>query len=224
MKLKAAQQFWDAIENEILQEAERLDNLKKTLKAADPLGTAALLQEIGMPDTSPLEEEIATLPLEIVDLVEQVGDCEVEISFSLSAYPELQRNAMGVPVAAQTLSLRLFIDHSGTMPPTFCLHFNSEVQLDQLEHTPLVCAKGSKSPQNPICNSTQTAFIWQLNRQVHTQLCIGNVQILGLYQSLKRTIEEMSHACISCGIAHKSNNARLRRSTPCDVLSCTQLW
>lgn len=223
-KLQEATSFYAAIEAEILKEAERLDNVKKALKAVDPKGTAALLQEIGMPDSSPLEEEISALPSHIIDLVEQVGDCEIEMSFSLSAYSELQRTAMGVPASAQSLLLRLSVDHSATKPPSFCLHYNNQTHVESLVHTPWMCARDSKSPQGQVCISTQTAFVWQMNRRVHTQLHIGNVRILDVYDFMKKNIEEMSHACVSCGTSHNAHNARLRRSTPCDVLACAQLW
>ncbi|CAN9179146.1 unnamed protein product [Alternaria alternata] len=95
-----------ALKQKLLREADRLEGLKRALKMKDPVGTALLLEEYDVPDTSFLEEEILELPAGIVDLVELIGDDEVEMSFSLASYTELQRNAMGVPSAANNLLVR----------------------------------------------------------------------------------------------------------------------
>jgi hypothetical protein len=223
-KLSEAMIFWESIEAEIIKETERLEGLQKALKAADPGGTTALLQRLDVPDTSPLEEEIAALPAGIIDVVEKVGASEVEISFALSVVSELQRRAMGVPSTADTLLLRLFIDHTGVMPPSFCLHYSGEDRLETFDHAPWLCSQDSRAPQDHVCVSVQTAFIWQLNRTVHVQLRMGNTKIAVLYDLVKKKMEKMSHVCVSCGSTHSAKSARLRRSTPCNVLSCAQLW
>ncbi|KAI4910128.1 hypothetical protein J4E90_007559 [Alternaria incomplexa] len=109
-ELSKATEFWDGIEAEIMQEAERLEGLKRTLKAKDPLQTALLIEEYNIPDSNLLEDEIQELPPGIIDLVELLDDDEIEMSFTLASYTELQRSAMGVPSTANNLLLRLTID------------------------------------------------------------------------------------------------------------------
>ncbi|KAL6707029.1 hypothetical protein ACN47E_004781 [Coniothyrium glycines] len=222
-KLTEASSFWQGIEAEVVAEAERLDALKKALKRADPKGTVALLQEISIPDCSPLEEEISALPIDIFNVVEIVGDNEVEASFSLSTH-EMQRKAMGVPVAAQSLLLRIFVDHTGSFPPSFCSHFDCEVLEKTSNHSPWICSPESKPPQNDFCTSNQSIFLWQLNRRVHAYLQAKDAKMVDMYSSIKKQIETLSTACISCGRVHKAQNARLRRSTPCDMFACRHLW
>ncbi|KAI4621825.1 hypothetical protein J4E80_004198 [Alternaria sp. BMP 0032] len=109
-ELSKATEFWDGIEAEIMQEAERLEGLKRTLKAKDPLQTALLIEEYNIPDSNLLEDEIQELPPGIIDLVELIDDDEIEMSFTLASYTELQRSAMGVPSTANNLLVRLTID------------------------------------------------------------------------------------------------------------------
>ncbi|KAF1844586.1 uncharacterized protein K460DRAFT_94487 [Cucurbitaria berberidis CBS 394.84] len=223
-KLLEATLFWENIEKEITREAERLEALQKALKAKDPKGTSLLLEELGIQDNSLLDEEIMRLPAGVIDVVEKVGNNEIEISFPLNAFTELQRGAMGIPTTAKTLILRLSIDHLGDMPSSFCVHFNSDVNLDSLEHSPWNCSPSSRSPQEKICKSVQTAFTWQLNRILYTQLRIGNIGIADLHKLVKKRMEELGQSCIACGTSHNAKNAQLRRSTPCDVISCARLW
>ncbi|KAI4631096.1 hypothetical protein J4E83_002624 [Alternaria metachromatica] len=109
-ELSKATEFWDGIEAEIMREAERLEGLKRTLKAKDPLQTALLIEEYNIPDSNLLEDEIQELPPGIIDLVELIDDDEIEMSFTLASYTELQRSAMGVPSTANNLLIRLTID------------------------------------------------------------------------------------------------------------------
>ena len=216
-KLHEAALFWESIEQEIMREAERLEALQRALKVKDPKGTNLLLQEIGVPDNSLLEDELSELPAGVIDVVEKTGDNEVEISFTLTAYTEMQRGAMGIPKAAKTLLLRLFIDHNGDMAPSFCIHFNNDPNLESIEHYPWICSEESKSPQENFCKTVQTAFIWQLNRIVHTQLRVGNVRIVDLHRFMKNRLEELGHSCISCGTLHKATK---RKTAALNAVRC----
>jgi hypothetical protein len=223
-ELAKATAFWEIIEEEIVKEAERLDALRRALKAKDPIGIARLLEVHGIPDTSLLEEEIMKLPAGIIDHVELVGENNVELSFSLSSYTEPQRNAMGVPQAAKYLIIHLSIDHYGVMPPSFCTHFDSDPGLDTLKHLSWICSKDARAPNRHVCVSPQTVFIWQLKRGVYRLLHTGVVAIGEIYRLVQTKIGRMGHGCVSCALPHIANNAQLRRSTPCGIIACAQLW
>ncbi|KAL1795692.1 hypothetical protein ACET3X_005916 [Alternaria dauci] len=145
-KLLKATSFWDGIEAEIMREADRLEGLKRALKTKDPIGTALLLEEYDVPNTSLLEEEMLKLPAGVIDLVELIGDDEVEMSFSLASYTELQRSAMGVPSAANNLLVRLYLDRYGSRPPSFCTHYDSDTDLETTQHIPWICHKMATVP------------------------------------------------------------------------------
>ncbi|KAF1917829.1 hypothetical protein BDU57DRAFT_514297 [Ampelomyces quisqualis] len=224
LKLIEAAKFWEEIENEILKEAARLDDLTKCLQARDPKGTALLLQELGIPGNGPLDDEMAMLPACLVNFVERVGDTQVEISFPLSAFTELQRGALGMPNGANSFLLRLQLPNLEGMPPSFCTHFSHDESLDTIEHTPWICSNDSRSPHENFCTTKQTVFAWQLHRIIHTQLRIGNFGIADLHRIIKKTMEELGHMCVSCGVSHNATKAQLRRATPCNTIACANLW
>jgi hypothetical protein len=223
-ELLKATAFWDGIEAEIMREADRLEGLKRTLKAKDPMGTALLLQEYNVPDISLLEEEILKLPVGVIDQIELLSDDEVEMSFSLVAYTELQRSAMGVPSTAKNLLIRLYLDRYGDRPPRFCIHYDSDTNLETTQHFPWICHKTSKAPEEHVCFSPQTAFIWQMNRTIYRYLTSQDLTIAGFFPRVQNTIENMGHLCICCAINHRAKNTQLRRSTPCSDVECAQLW
>jgi len=101
--------------------------LTSYLNVQDPFGTKILLESLGIDDVDPLDEELEELPIAIAGAVEKCGDNEVEISFPLSEWTDLQRSAMGVG-DAKTLLLRLFLDHLGDMPTSFCFHLDANTQ------------------------------------------------------------------------------------------------
>ncbi|KAI4621457.1 uncharacterized protein J4E87_006674 [Alternaria ethzedia] len=222
--LSKATEFWDSIEAEIMQEAERLEGLKRTLKAKDPLQTALLIEEYNIPDSNLLEDEIQELPSGIIDLVELIDDDEIEMSFTLASYTELQRSAMGVPSTANNLLLRLTIDRYGSKPPAFCVHYDSDKGIETDQHFPWICVATSNAPHGNVCFSKQTVFVWQMNRHIHRYLRAGNVSLRGLYGLVQTMIGEMGQRCISCGCRHKGKNTQLRRSTPCWTVACQLLW
>ncbi|KAI4940975.1 hypothetical protein J4E91_011060 [Alternaria rosae] len=223
-KLSEAIEFWDGIEAEIMREAERLEGLKRTLKAKDPLQTALLIKEYSIPDSNLLEDEIQELPSGIIDLVELIDDDEIEMSFTLASYTELQRSAMGVPSTANNLLVRLTIDRYGSKSPAFCVHYDSDKNIETDQHFPWICVATSNAPHGNVCFSKQTAFVWQMNRHIHRYLRTGNVSIRGLYGIVQTMIGEMGQRCISCGSRHKRKNTQLRRSTPCWAVACQLLW
>jgi hypothetical protein len=223
-RLKEATVFWEEIQRNILVEAERLEGIQRALKRKDPKGTALLLQELGIPDNSVIDDEIMRLPAEIMDITERVGDDKVELSFSLTEFMELHRSAMGVPTGASNLLVRFAPAIERSAAPSFCLHFNNDAGLDTLNHSPWICAEGSMPPHEKVCTTPQTALGWQLSRLVYNLLKKNNPSIADLYRFMKKRMEDMGHACITCDNSHNARNARLRRSTPCSLLPCARLW
>ncbi|KAH8723523.1 hypothetical protein GQ44DRAFT_580144, partial [Phaeosphaeriaceae sp. PMI808] len=224
LKLTEAMGFWEYVEDEIIREAARLENLQRALKKRDPTGTALLLQELGIPDNDFLSEKVKKLPARVIDMVKIISGTELEIRFPLSTVTGLQRQAMGIPTGAHSLQLRLILHNIEEIPPSFCLHFSSEKNLEILEHLPWTCSEDSKSPHKNVCTTTPSAFTWQLSRILHTQLRTGNLDIADLYKVMEQKMTEVGHACISCGTSHNAKLAKLRRATPCSIVDCARLW
>jgi hypothetical protein len=223
-KLAEAAKFWEGIEVEILKEAARLESLQRALKASDPKGTTALLRELDIPTDSLLNEEIRNLPAGVIDAVERVGEAEVEINFSLNAFTELQRRAMGIPEGTNTLLLRLFTDYEDGTPPEFCLHFNNDDDLGTLERKRGSHRDDSKPRYKDSCTAGQTAFTWQLHQYILTRFLIGDITIANLHKLVTDRLPYMGRMCISCGDSHYAGKAQIRRATPCNLLACATLW
>ncbi|KAF9701114.1 hypothetical protein EKO04_000157 [Ascochyta lentis] len=223
-KLTETAIFWQGIEEELLQEAQRLKTLQKALKAKDPKGTTLLLEQLGVSDTTELDEEMMKLPAGVIDMVERTSDNEVEISFSLAAFTQLQRTAMGIPEQANTLLLRLYRDDRKELPPSFCLHYNMESNLEIIFHTPYTCSERSEIPTQRICTSAYTALTWQLSRIIYSRIRRGEVGIAAVYQDVTLWLRNIAQYCVSCNSSHNTQTAQLRRSTPCNLISCARLW
>ncbi|MCJ1320895.1 hypothetical protein MMC15_006236 [Xylographa vitiligo] len=109
--LDAAAKFLDDEVADLLAEARHLENLRLFIKIEDPIGTSILLATPGIEEPSPLDEAIACLPRGLVDVVEKIGEQEVELHFPLTHLKDLQRKAMGVG-KAQSLFVRLVVIES----------------------------------------------------------------------------------------------------------------
>jgi hypothetical protein len=221
-KLREAAKFWERVQNDIVKEAERLEELQAALLAEDPTGTANVLEQLGISDITWIDREIAKLPAHISKVVKKAADNQIEISFPLRVYKELQRKAMGIPFEAHTLMLRVSLERPSGDPPSFCLHYKTEPGLAAKIHTPYVCSQVSQSPSELYCATTQTAFTWQLSRILHHHIQNGDIGIESLHRCV--TTATLGQSCISCGAAHDGKNAYLRRSTPCDLQVCEKLW
>lgn len=223
-QLTEAATFWQKIEDELVEEAQRMESLRRALKTSDPKETTLLLQHFNIPDTNELDDEMMRLSAEVLNAVEKVSANEVEMSFSLAALTQLQRTAMGVPDIANALLLRLQRDDSTDSSPSFCLHYNSHLQFETMSHSPYSCSAGSEHPTRQICSSGQTVLTWQLSRVIYSRLRRGDTAIETIYRSTLIWLRDIAQFCVSCSTSHKATTSQLRRSTPCDLLSCAQLW
>lgn len=223
--LTEATTFWQKIEDDIIREETRLIALRNALKARDPKGTALLLQQVGVPDTSELDDEMMKLPAGVIDLVERIGHNEVEMTFALATLTQLQRSAMGVPEGAHTLMLQLSLAYENENSPSFCLHYNTDLHLETLAHTKYICSPGSENPTKQVCASAQTALTWQLSRVVFSELRRGTTGIADLFQHISTWLPKLVQLCVSCS-AKDGQPIQLRRSIPCtsNPYACAQLW
>jgi hypothetical protein len=232
--LNQAMIFWENIEEETIAESERLDGLRRALEAKDPSGTITLLQELGVPNDSRLDEEMANLPTGLFDVMERVSEDEVEVSFSLAAFTEMQRGAMDIPREANSLLLRLNMDDAPDkmLYMYFCMHFDSDADLDGVQDVPwrqhLPWRSGTDTSwwsHMEFCTTTPTAFVWQLSCLIHTKPNKDYHDLADLHTFLKNSIGKRGHMCILCGESLGCQHAvQLRRSTPCDFLACSRLW
>jgi len=217
---KAFESACDYVTNQVtslLAEVERLSGLRRSLKAMDPEGTYALLAELEIDDnTSPLEDEIASLSLELVDVIELVGENAVELHFPLTHHTALQRTGMGTN-SSQSLVVRLVVG-SSSLPSGFCMHFDNELKglANSNDHSPRLVFDDS-SNEGTFCHGHVNHTKYQLGHILSRYLLNGSKSLEETYNFLKLSLGNLSQRCIVCGMPH---GVRLRRSTVCQKPSC----
>ncbi|KAF2016475.1 hypothetical protein BU24DRAFT_422819 [Aaosphaeria arxii CBS 175.79] len=224
--LIAASDYFAPITKAIVDEADRLADVKLALKSRDPVGTALLLGTLNIEDTTPLDDELALLPITMASAVEKRGDKEIEISFPLSSLTEMQRTALGLR-DSKNLLLRLFIDWAGEVPTGFCLHLDDEFDTADadMEHlSPWVPAHEAEAPELVYCRGRNSALTWQLNRILHQYIKQNDLKIASLHTFLSGELLKLAYKCVVCGSSHGANNTQMRRAMPCQTPSCSTMW
>jgi hypothetical protein len=120
----AAAEYMSDQASRLLAEAERMDALRRALKSADPQGTSTFLAELGIEDTSPIDDELAALPTELINVIDKVDEDQVELQFPLTHFTAFQRTAMGAG-NSRSLVVRLVLGYFRE-PPGFCMHLDGE--------------------------------------------------------------------------------------------------
>ncbi|KAF2728195.1 hypothetical protein EJ04DRAFT_109598 [Polyplosphaeria fusca] len=228
-KLAEAAKYYEKVEQEVLNETDRLQEIQRALKTVDPKGTAVLLEQLGVQDVDPLDEEIENLPIGVIDAVERKGKNEVEVSFPLTHLTELQRAGLGIGTA-KTLLIRFYLDYAEEMPAMFCLHLDNDPTLQDSTiedlHTPWVCLRDLGEPIRPYCHGPITLLTWQLSRVLHRHFrrSLELKTISGLHFAVQHALRDMARCCIVCGTSHNAQHRSLRRATVCASVACAKVW
>lgn len=202
-------------------EAHRLSSLRRSLKMRDPESASALCIELGIGDTSPLEDEIASLPHELVNLIEMVDDDVVELNFPLTHYSALQRAGMGIK-SAQSLIVRLSVEYS-SLSAGFCIHLDNELRglANSRGHSSWLVLDNNFNAGTPLCIGQMNRATYQLARFLSRHLQFSSKTLEETYTTVKLSLDTMSESCIICGIPH---GVRLRRSGFCQNSACWALY
>jgi hypothetical protein len=213
------------ISNELMAlnaEAERLSVLRRSLKLKDPEGTSALCLKLGIGNNaSALEDKIAGIPSDLINVIEMIDDDTVELDFPLSHLTALQRGGLGTG-NAQSLIVRLAMGELSSVP-LFCIHL--DIELGKLDnsggHSPwLFNAKGTLEETKSCCGQMNRAT-YHLRGTLESYLHCGLKTVKGIYEMLKRSLDCLLETCITCGNSH---GVRLHRPTPCKNISCRRLF
>jgi hypothetical protein len=205
----------------LLAEAERLSGLRRSLKTKDLEGTLALCAEIGINDTSPLEDEIASLLFELVDVIEMVNENVVKLHFPLTHHTALQRAGMGTS-SAQSLIVRLFAG-SGSLPGGFCIHLDKDLRAlaNSSNYPPCQVLNNSSDGQIALCHSQINRATHQLGHTLSRHLMDDPNSLEETYKMLKSCLDDLSQVCIICDSPH---GIRLRRSACCQKSACSAIY
>lgn len=204
----------------LLAEAQRLESKRAVLKGIDYDGTRTLLESNGIEDPSAIEDAIRRLPIELLHIVEKVGDQEIEMLLPLSHLTQLQRAAMGVG-KAQNLVARFLINEYG-VPPKFCIHLDDEPKPDASgsAHAPWIVSGNTEDFR--FCHGgVTTPGTYQLGRILSRHLSGGFKSLELIVSQLTEALKVMGNSCITCGSPH---GTPLHRSTVCKAAKCNEIF
>ena len=119
---------------ELLAKARRLENLRLSLSAVDPIGVSKLLARLDIEAPSCIDDMLACLPSALVEMVERVGENEIELQFPISNLKKLQRIAI-VAGDARSFLVRINMDPQG-WPVGFCVHLLGNDLSTSKTHSP----------------------------------------------------------------------------------------
>ncbi|MCJ1247640.1 hypothetical protein MMC30_004855 [Trapelia coarctata] len=223
----------DYLDNEVavlLAEAQRLENLRLSCRALDPDGVSRLLAELRIEAPSALEDAVASLPAALVDVVEKVGEHEVELNLPLTHLTPVQRIALGAG-SSPSLLVRLILGDGG-LPPGFCLHLDDETH-DSAQnmpgsfptttintshsHSPCIVFDGDSEPEWPFCHGRTNRMTYQLARILSRHLRNGLQPLEKIHDLLTNSLKQLAQGCMVCGTPIE---ARLVRSTLCQSPAC----
>ncbi|MCJ1294460.1 hypothetical protein MMC34_006018 [Xylographa carneopallida] len=239
--LDAAARFLDDEVADLLAEARHLENLRLFLQKEDPYGTSLLSATLGIEEPSPLDDAIACLPQALVDVVEKIGEQEVELHFPLTHLKDLQRKAMGVGNAKSLFVRLVYVDSEKRQG--FCVHLDNEsedpeytLDMDALSkdtlgnlavsseatltsegHPPWLVFEGSSVPDVFYCHGRANSTTYQIARTLARYLQGGHKSLEAIHNLVSTSLTNLFQTCIVCG---SSQGTRLHRATVCRRASC----
>jgi hypothetical protein len=178
--------------NTLIYRARKLENLRLMLRYQRPERISALLQRLGVDDTSGGRATEAGIPDELLDAVERVGEARYELSFALTGLSDLQRWARGISENSRMLLVRLCLQEG----PRFCIHFSPNDE-GQGQHNYWQPADNLE-PESAICTKSLDLFTYYLGRNLHQLLRRGNPSLQSIHSAILKLITASPDTCLVC--------------------------
>lgn len=175
----------------LLFQARKLELLRLRLRHQRPQQISALLQRLGIDNTSSGRVVDAGIPDELVDSVELVGEAEYELSFALTGLSDIQRRARGISKDSRILLVRLCLQGS----PRFCIHFspNDEGRGQHNYWRPA----DNRELCSAICTTRPNLFTYYLGRNLH-HLLRRDYSLQTIHSAILKLIAASPATCIFC--------------------------
>lgn len=208
---------------DLMKGAAELDATRAQLKRTDKSGVAALLLKLKIEDTtSTTDDENLSLPDDIINMVEQVDERTLELSFSTAHLKLLQRKAMGL-TASESIIVRITRAPSGSWE-SFCVHVcDPQTDWHSIKHNPMKLSQST--PHRLPCEGRDTRIGYAIMRSdwrwlVSTHSTRGT-SVGVIYRNIERAIKLFGNHCIVCD---QSLQADLYRPTLCAANGCWAIW
>jgi hypothetical protein len=212
---EVAADYLDDRFQELVAEIQRLENLRLSLAAVDPNGVSSLLAKLKIEASSPFDDMLACLPSALADVVERVGDNEVELQFPITNLTKLQERALVVGDSRSFL-VRLKFDEK-KMPSEYCVHlFNDTNAVNPRKHTPWILSRDQYPPSKSYCLGRPNRATYQLTHILWRHLRTDFKSLELTYAFIVTQLANLARTCVVCGGDH----GFLKRSTFCQNPTC----
>ena len=206
----------------LMAEAQRLENLRLSLRAIDPESVSKLLARLHIEAPPIADDAIASLPPSIGSLVERISKDEIELQFPATNLTGLQRFAIGAG-DSESFLIHLTLGHNGA-PTKFCVHLsaessnqsNSRTFSNEKNHTSWEVFRGNRPPYEQYCYGRPNRGVYQLSRILWHHLRHDFKSLEQTHAHMTSKIRMFGQGCIVCGLGQR----RLRRATVCPSPSC----
>ncbi|KAF2397166.1 hypothetical protein EJ06DRAFT_164133 [Trichodelitschia bisporula] len=220
--LDARKAKMQSILGNMMAEAQNLEGLRMAFKAVDPEGVGKALKQLGIEDTSLLDDIMSELPVEMVDVVERIGISEVELQIPLSKLPLLQRQSLEVE-GAENVLVRLTVSRY-PVSFGFCIHFDKKLEGQQdhfKNHKYQFVFVDNITPKKRYCQKDgMSPVIFHLSQSLYKHLRGGATSLAIIYQHLTKAITLLGSTCTVCLEPHPHP---LRHTTLCADFKCAAM-
>ena len=213
-----AEDYFAGCFEQLLTDAQGLENLRLSLCAVDPDSVSRLLAKLHIEAPSGFDDMLAELPMKIVDMVERVGEKEVELRFPITNLSTLEKHAIAAE-EDESFFVRLEFCSNG-IPTKFCVHLAGADFDGTRKHTPWNVSRGNVAPRQHLCHGQSSRGVYQLSHILARHLRQEISSLEDIYSLISKSIPNMSRSCLVCGCG----TAYLRRSTTCQKYSCRTMF
>ena len=210
----------------LITEAQRLENLRLSLRAVAPQQVSELLKKLYIEAPSVVDDTLASLPPSIGSLVEQISKDEIELQFPAPILTKMQRFAIGASDTENFL-IRLTLGDDG-VPHKFCVHLsgkssdemNSKISSNGNNHTPWEIFRSDKPPHEQYCRGRPNRGVYQLSRILWYHLRQNFKSVEQTHSYVVSKFSSFGQGCLVCGLGER----RLQRATTCPSASCQSIF
>ena len=199
---------------ELITRAQRLENLRLSLKAVASQSVSDILLKLRIEAPPIVEDMLASLPPTLNSLVEKVSGDQVELQFPATNLTKLQRFAIGAG-DAESFIIRLTLRDDG-VPSKFCVHLSSELSSSRKAHSPWEVFRGGRAPHEQYCHGRPNRGVFQLSRIMWAHLRHNFKSLEQTHSHITAKLSKFGQGCLVCG----QGQHRLRRATICPLQSC----
>ena len=198
-RLAAGNAYLDKEYSSLITYTKELERTRRALQLRSLKKTTQLVQTLGIKVHAGSAVGADSIPVSLLNYIEQVGEHEYELFFPLTKLEALQRQAMAVG-DARGLIVRVSLKSEKALP-MFCMHLHPGSQHSAHRYWEIRGYAPNDLPCHALSGrGPRSRTIYQLSRVLHgylTKSTSRNVSLI--YGFLQRCLASLTSFCIVCG-------------------------